>query len=349
MNSGGRVQGGQDLTLSGRHRTSSGRLPVSLAVSALTFAVIALVARALPLSNNIVLIVAAGSPYAVVIAVAGLTLTVMCRRTILSVVAVAVVVATVAVQVPWYYFGRPPDVGDHVELRVLSSNLRKGQADALLFVGLARASADVVTVSELTAEAVERFNAAGMAGAFPYSVLNPAAGAGGIGLWSRFPLAVVTQSRHGNMIAARLRIPGVRFAPVVASVHVISPLADNGKAFDNWRYGIVATNAELIRLAEAAGSGAVIVAGDFNSTPDMRQFRDLLTHGYRDSVEQIGAGYGPTFPSNIWFPPLLTIDHVLTRQAAATSIRTVKVPGSDHRSLLATIDVPAGAAGASAN
>jgi endonuclease/exonuclease/phosphatase (EEP) superfamily protein YafD len=31
---------------------------------------------------------------------------------------------------------------------------------------------------------------------------------------------------------------------------------------------------------------------------------------------------------------------VLTRQAAATSIRTVYVRGSDHRALLATVGVP---------
>jgi hypothetical protein len=28
--------------------------------------------------------------------------------------------------------------------------------------------------------------------------------------------------------------------------------------------------------------------------------------------------------------------HILTRNAAASSIRTIKVPGSDHRALLAT-------------
>ena len=69
-------------------------------------------------------------------------------------------------------------------------------------------------------------------------------------------------------------------------------------------------------FADAAGPAAVIVAGDFNSTPDMRQFRDLLTNGYRDAVEQTGAGFAPTFPSRTWHPPLITIDHVLTRQAA---------------------------------
>ena len=52
------------------------------------------------------------------------------------------------------------------------------------------------------------------------------------------------------------------------------------------------------------------------------------------------AGFSPTFPSHKWFPPLITIDHVLTRKAAASSIRTIYVPGSDHRSLLATVGVP---------
>jgi len=48
------------------------------------------------------------------------------------------------------------------------------------------------------------------------------------------------------------------------------------------------------------------------------------------------------FPSNKWYPPLITIDHILTRNAAASSIRTVEVPGSGHRALLATIAVPTG-------
>ncbi|MGB1226237.1 MAG: endonuclease/exonuclease/phosphatase family protein, partial [Mycobacterium sp.] len=89
-----------------------------------------------------------------------------------------------------------------------------------------------------------------------------------------------------------------------------------------------------------AGPGAVIVAGDFNSTPDMRQFRDLLTDGYRDAVDQIGAGWGPTFPSRPLFPPLITIDHVITRNAAVSSIHTVEVRGSDHRALLASVSLP---------
>jgi endonuclease/exonuclease/phosphatase (EEP) superfamily protein YafD len=323
--------------MSGRRRVHL----TALAHVALLFSVATLVARALPLSNVIALVVAVGSPYVPLVALSGLAMSVLCRRILLSIVAVAVVAVTVAVQVPWYYFGRPADVGQHADVRVLSSNLRKGRADASSFVALAKANADVITVSELTPGEVQRFSQAGIEEVFPYSVLTPAPGAAGIGLYSRFPLAAAPPAKHrGAVAAARLHVPGVRFDPLVASVHVTSPVAHDANSFGSWRSGITATKAELDDLAEAAGPAAVIVAGDFNSTPDMRQFRDLLTNGYRDAVEQTGAGIAPTFPSRTWHPPLITIDHVLTRQAAATSIRTVYIRGSDHRALLATVEVP---------
>lgn len=72
----------------------------------------------------------------------------------------------------------------------------------------------------------------------------------------------------------------------------------------------------------------------------MRQFRDLLTNGYRDAVQQAGSGFAPTFPAGGPFPPLVTIDHVLTRNATAASLRTVTMPGSDHRAVLASVLIP---------
>ncbi len=313
----------------------------ALAVGALLFSVLTLVVRALPVSNVIDLVVAVASPYAALVALSGLALSALSRRVVMSVVAVVIVAATLAVQGHWYYFGQPPVVGEHVDIRVLSSNLRKGQADASSFVRLAKESADVITVSELTPAEARRFSQAGIEEEFPYSRLFPAPGAAGIGLWSRFPLAgVLAKHRRTGIAAARLRVPGVRFDPLVASVHIVSPVAHNTRSFDVWRSGIAATKTELDDFADVAGPAAVIVAGDFNSTPDMREFRDLLTNGYRDSVEQTGAGFAPTFPSHTWHPPLITIDHVLARQAASASIRTVYVRGSDHRSLLATVDVP---------
>lgn len=308
---------------------------VAVALSAATLGL-----RHFPLSNIVALLVAIGSPYIPLLALAGLTLLALCRRVMLSIVAALVVVATVAVQANWYYVGSVADVGDNIDVRVLSSNLRRGHAEASQFITLARENADVITVSELTPGAVQGFSLAGIGEEFPYSVLIPASGAGGIGIWSRFPLAEVPSAKREKNVAARVDVPGVRFSPLVASVHIMSPLAANSNSFNGWRTGIQAMHQELDELAVAAAAGSVIVAGDFNSTPDMRQFRDLLTNGYRDAVEQTGAGFAPTFPSRNGFPPLLTIDHVLTRNAAASSIQTVRVPGSDHRALLATIQVP---------
>lgn len=302
--------------------------------------VAALVVRGLPIPNVASLLIAVGSPYALIAGVAALLLALLCRRAFLSLVAAVVVVAGGAVQASWYYVGGPVDVGPHVEIRVLSSNLRLGRADAEFLVNLVDAEADVIAVSELTPEELHRLRRAGIESVFPNSVLHPAPGPGGIGLWSRYPLTLLPTSTEGfHPVAARAHVPGVRFDPVVASIHITSPVW--GKvSFADWERGITNAQAELADLADAAGVGAVIVGGDFNSTPDMRQFRDLLSVGYRDAVAQTGAGWGPTFPADSWFPPLITIDHVLTRQAAATAIKTVKIPGSDHRALLSTIAVP---------
>ncbi|MCV7227526.1 endonuclease/exonuclease/phosphatase family protein [Mycolicibacterium komossense] len=317
-------------------------LATAMTVAVLAYSVIAVVVRARPLSNLLGLVVAVGSPYVPLAALVALALAIRCRRVLLAVVAASVVIATLAVQFSWYYLSNPVDVGQHIDIRVLSSNLRKGQADASVFVALAKQGADVVTVSELTPAAVRAFAHAGMDDTFPYSVLIPEKGAAGFGLWSRFPVTEVRLPKHRNtgIAAARLDVPGVRFDPLIASIHIMSPVASDQNSFAAWQFGIDGTKQELTDFASDTDPGAVIVAGDFNSTPDMRQFRDLATNGYRDAVDQTGAGFTPTFPSNEWFPPLITIDHVLTRNAAAASIKTVEMPGSDHRSLLATVRIP---------
>ncbi|MET0703489.1 MAG: endonuclease/exonuclease/phosphatase family protein, partial [Mycobacterium sp.] len=280
--------------------------------------------------------------YLTPLALLGVALSVLARRALLSLVAVMVVVLTVAVQAPWYYFGGPADVSEHATIRVLSSNLRKGQANPSAFVALASESADVITVSELTPEAVAGFSRAGIDQVFPYSVLLPGAEAEGIGLWSRFPLTDATpaKNRRTDIAAARLQVPGVKLHPLIASMHLVSPLAADADSFEAWRSGIRGAKWALNDFARTTAPAAVIVAGDFNSTPDMRQFRNLVTNGYRDSVEQTGSGFAPTFPAHGWSPPLITIDHVLTRNASAMSSNTVTLPGSDHRSLLATVYVP---------
>ncbi|BBX09855.1 hypothetical protein MAIC_46580 [Mycolicibacterium aichiense] len=317
-------------------------LSTTLPVAALLLTILALIARTQPIANMPGLMLAVGSPYVWLAAFAGLVAAASRRRFLLSMVAVAVAAASLALQISWYFLGQAPDIVAHQEIRVLSSNLRYGQADPHFLVKLANANADVITVSELTPEEVQRLHHAGVDAAFPYSHLLPAPGAGGIGMWSRYPLTVLSEPRHRwvSIPAARVEIPGLRFAPLLASVHVYSPIAGDTNTVAEWRGGMASAKVQLDNFAKTAGPAAVIIGGDYNSTPDMRQFRDLLTNGYRDAVEQSGSGFAPTFPSNRRIPPLITIDHVLTRNAAAESVHTIKVPGSDHRALLATIRVP---------
>lgn len=292
------------------------------------------------------MVLSVGAPYTALIALAGLALAVWSRRTVLSITALLVVVASFAIQVSWYYVGsrtRSALAEDrHIEIRVFSSNIFKGRADPEAFVRLASDNADVITVAELTPDSVDRFRRAGLERIFPYSHLFPSSGAGGIGMWSRYPLTPLSVPRHRNVVmpAAQLSVPGVAVEPVLASTHVMSPVAGDENTVADWSAGMAAAKAQLDNFARSAGAGAVIIGGDYNSTPDMRQFRDLLTNGYRDAVEETGAGFAPTFPSGTRIPPLITIDHVLTRNAAATSVRVVYVPGSDHRALLATIRIP---------
>jgi endonuclease/exonuclease/phosphatase family metal-dependent hydrolase len=306
---------------------------------ALLIALFALAARWLPLTNNVVLVIAVFSPYLLPTTLGAVVAFIAARRWALTIVSCAVIVAGLAVQVSWYQVGDAVDQQSHFDVRVFTANVRMGDADPHAFVELARSTADLVAVQELTPEEIRRFSEAGMFEQFPYSLLKPAAGAGGIGLWSRFPIKAIDQdSAPGcTMVSARVRVPGVRNELVFASVHVIAP---HPKLIDRWRDGIASAGVLMQRLADSAGAGAAIVAGDFNSTPDMREYRALLTNGYRDGVEQTGAGFAPTYPANEPYPPLITIDHVVTRNATTSSLHSVTVPGSDHRGLIATVGVP---------
>ncbi|MCF6391017.1 endonuclease/exonuclease/phosphatase family protein [Mycobacterium sp. MBM] len=317
-------------------------IPVSLAVVTLLYVVAALIARTVPLANLPTLVLAASFPYVPLAALGAAILSALCRRKLLALTGVLLLTISVAIQVPWHELGRKTTTGTpSTELRVLSSNLQKGEAHTAAFVQLAVESADIITMSELTAEAVTRFREGGLRKTFPYSILIPRPGAGGMGLWSRYPLIGLPPSRYGsNFIAARVRVPGVHNDPLVASVHLMSPLAGGANTFAEWGHRITVAKSEFAEWARIAGPAAVIIAGDFNATPDMRQFRDLLDVGYRDAVAQTRAGFSPTYSPHPAIPPVITIDHVLTRNSVAQSIRAVDIPGSDHRALLATVSVP---------
>jgi endonuclease/exonuclease/phosphatase (EEP) superfamily protein YafD len=299
----------------------------------------ALASRYLPIANHVVLLTAALSPYLMPFAAVSAISLALARRWILTIVAFGLTATTLAVEAPLYR-GSDRDRMGGVELRFLSANLREGKADPGRLVSLAREHADVLSFQELTRREVDRLSAAGLDATFPYRWLDASDGAFGVGVWSRFPMHTTKRIGEGYVMAfisAQLQVPGMSEDPTVVVVHMPGPWP---WPIDDWRRDLRRLPHTLLEVAEVAGSGAVVVAGDLNSTMDMRPFRALLRNGYRDAAEQSGAGILPTFPADWRLPAFLALDHILTRSCTAMSLRTIMLPGSDHRALVATVKIP---------
>lgn len=248
-------------------------------------------------------------------------------------VAVCVVVWTAALQAPAYVAQTVPADGSDVV--VMTSNLRVGAADPQAVVRAARSHhVDVLMLEELTPEIRHALRAAGLDELFPHSVADPREYGDGTGLWSRYPLTDpnVRRDLGFSFVTARTKLP--RGETTVAALHVFGPYPQS--KFGQWDSDMRAYPAVLGALP----GPTVLIGGDFNATPDDVQFRSVLGNRYVDAARQAGAGYTPTWPANRWYPPLITIDHVLTEGAVARSAGTVEIPGSDHRALVVTVRIP---------
>jgi endonuclease/exonuclease/phosphatase (EEP) superfamily protein YafD len=214
-----------------------------------------------------------------------------------------------------------------------SLNMRYGHADPATVVDLVREyHVDVLSLQELTPEAVSALGAAGLWRLLPHRHLLPASGAAGSGLASRFPLRGRTFSRRSyfRQPSAVLELGGGAELTVVA-VHAVAPRPD--LPVEGWRRGL--------RSLPRPGSAPRVLAGDFNATLDHRALRRLLGRGYRDAGAEVGDGLVPTWPADEPGPPVAAIDHVLLSGGVTVSSYTVKaVPGSDHRSIIAALRVP---------
>jgi endonuclease/exonuclease/phosphatase (EEP) superfamily protein YafD len=132
-----------------------------------------------------------------------------------------------------------------------------------------------------------------------------------------------------------VRVPGLAAAPTAIALHVYGPYPSTQTA--RWDEEIRRLRAVLHALPTRAPA---LVGGDFNATPDVAQFRSILSGGYADAADQAGAGPTPTYPADRTGPPLIAIDHVLTRGAVAHRVDSLQLTGSDHRALLVTVRLP---------
>ncbi|WP_457221860.1 endonuclease/exonuclease/phosphatase family protein [Mycolicibacterium sp. CBM1] len=299
----------------------------------------ALAARFVSVTNHAVLALTAWSPYLMLAAGISTLFAVLTRRWRAASAALTLTAAVVAAELP-LFLGDDQAGAGAVAVRVLTANLREGQADMAALTTIAEDQADLLIVQELTPRAVGILTRSGLDSEFRYRALDTQPhDPGGVGIWSRYP--VVRWSRvHGyalGVIKAAIRIPEAAADTMVLAAHVVGPWP---QPISGWREELAAFPATMNQAAAEAGLGAVIVAGDFNATFDMKNYRALLQNGFRDVAEQSGAGLTPSFRADGSLPPLIGIDHIVTHTSSASAARTVRVPGSDHLGLVATVHVP---------
>jgi endonuclease/exonuclease/phosphatase family metal-dependent hydrolase len=110
---------------------------------------------------------------------------------------------------------------------------------------------------------------------------------------------------------------------------------------------------DVLRFIEALPpTGATVLLGDLNATPDEPALGFLFAEGFRSASREVGLGDLPTFPSGLVAPtiyrgPGVSIDYVLVRgMVRVIDVRlgfdqpSAEDPGlfpSDHRGLLADL------------
>ncbi|MFY9487449.1 MAG: endonuclease/exonuclease/phosphatase family protein [Solirubrobacterales bacterium] len=227
--------------------------------------------------------------------------------------------------------GQPPARGPIVT--VMTANVLRGNDQAAEFLGLVRSKdVDILGLQELEPEFSSGLRRAGMGELLPHALDDSLPGFAGSGLWSRSALRrtgsqtveSVTDATEGEQTSNGLR---------VRVVHPVPPTSPGRVA--KWRRGLNA-----IPCAACDSKLPRIVIGDFNATHDHSAFRSLLSRGYKDAADSVGKGLIATWPHR--GRRKLTLDHILVHQSIRViSVEIVRIPGSDHRAVIARLQLPA--------
>jgi endonuclease/exonuclease/phosphatase family metal-dependent hydrolase len=277
------------------------------------------------------------TPYVGLTAPLPLIVALLLRRWAVAALALVVVVAFALALIPRQAAGPTPLVRDGVSLRVMTANLYVGQGDPRTVVDLVRRHrVDVLALQELPPEELRRLDAAGLRRLLPYRDVDARPSAAGTGLFSRRPLRALPQINSINLMAeprAALRLadgPDLE----IGAVHPPPPI--NGQV-GTWRHML-----REIPPPDTSRPALRFVLGDFNATLDHHDLRDRLGDGgYVDAADAAGDGYDTTWPAGRRLPPEITIDHVLVDpRVAVRSVSVHTVPHSDHRAVIATLELP---------
>ena len=190
----------------------------------------------------------------------------------------------------------------------------------------------MLSLQEVDAGAVARLDAA-LRGELPSRVQALGAGSHGTVLYARGTIRPLDPARGSlnDQARALVAVPGAQAVEVMA-VHPLAPASAGRVA--RWR-------ADMRALPAASpDAGVRVLAGDFNATLDHAELRRLIATGYVDAASIVGEGLRPSWPVGRLLPPV-TIDHVLAdRRCGIRGVEVHELPGSDHRAVIAELQVP---------
>ncbi|GGY42821.1 endonuclease/exonuclease/phosphatase family protein [Streptomyces omiyaensis] len=272
-------------------------------------------------------------PWATAPAGLGLLLAAASRRRVPAYLAVLVLLATVWASLPYTPLPAVTHGTPVARIRVIAANVEFGQATAALIDLARRERPQLLYVSECD-PACGRALTAALSGTLPHRVSVDAAGSAGSVLLSAYPL------RDRSVVPSTMGMPGatatVAGRPVrLQLAHPMPPLPGQ----------VALWKRELGRLRDTVAArpagGTLLVAGDFNASQDHAALRSLAAAGpLLDAARVTGASRTPTWPAEGPLPPYVQIDHVLTTpDLAAVATRFPALAGSDHRAVLADLDL----------
>lgn len=254
------------------------------------------------------------------------------RRRVRAAVAAGLTAALTAWSWPDRGHHRPDPVDPQRAWRLVTSNMLLHNADPVGYAAaLVRYAADVVVLQEISPEVVAPLQAGGLT-QYPYQVDASRPSGQGALLASRYPLRQVQRRWVGSMLLLDVVVDLPHGAVRVWCVHTSSPAV--GWRLRLWRR-------ELAALPQLrVGREPLVLAGDLNATAQHAAYRQMVDRmSLVDAFERAGRGLGATFPVGGRLPvPVMRIDHVLVDDdIAVAGVRAVRLPGTDHRALVADL------------
>jgi len=241
---------------------------------------------------------------------------------------------------PWMNWGTASITSEGPVLRTISANLLMvNQNTEPILDEIVAAGADVIFLQEYT-EHWDKAVQDRLGQAYPYKVIYPQEDSFGAAIYSRHPFASkpVNDSSMGKwgvvQLSATIDFGGK--AIDCWNIHLVPPR--------NWDYAIEHLDEmrDFEQRLRATSRAHVIVAGDFNFSGATLQASAIRSTGFKDAFEEAGAGRGNTWPVNGIFRylPGIRLDHIyLSPGLRCRSIRTGTGSGSDHRPLIAEIEL----------